>query len=232
MKLHRFFDDFNEKEKYIVITSSNVVHQLTHVLRIKKQEKFILCNGKGKEVLVQVRDIHKTNIEVEVIETFESIPEPQRKVTLYAALIKGEHFEMIIEKATEIGIYEIVPIITHRTIKLKVKTDRLQKIIQEAAEQSGRGRVPLLQDPVSLKEAILQAAKHEQIFFCDFQAPSLFGVNLKNTRSVGCFIGPEGGWDDQERELAHQEGLIPVSLSHFTFRAETAAIVSAAILCQ
>lgn len=231
MKLHRFIDpEFRLSDRHINIDNSEIVHQIAHVLRMKTGENIILCNGEGKEALVEITDIQKTKIQVVVKEKFKSIPEPERKVTLYAAVIKGEHFEMIVEKATEMGVSEIIPIITHRTIKLNLKMDRMYKIIREAAEQSGRGVVPEIWEPISFKEALNRAKAHDKNFFCDFNSPTLSPEMLKDISSVSCFIGPEGGWDDSEREMAKKESFTFISLSNFIFRAETAAITATYLL--
>jgi 16S rRNA (uracil1498-N3)-methyltransferase len=232
MKLHRFIDSFDLKKKILILSEFDMVHQLIHVLRAKTGEEILLCDGKGNEARVEIIDIQKSSLEVKVLERLKSIPEATRKVTLYAAIIKGEHFEMIAQKAVEAGIFEIVPIITQRTVKLNLKLDRIQKIMKEAAEQSGRGFIPLIEEPITFKDALKRAKQHEQNYFCDFVPELLEKQNFQNAKSVSCFIGPEGGWDEKERELAIELNCIPVRLGSFTLRAETAAIVVSYLLCQ
>lgn len=232
MKLHRFIGDFDLNQKIISIPSSEVVHQLIHVLRVKPGTEIVLCNGQGQEARVKITEVGKSRLEGMREELFTSIPESKRKVTLYAALIKGEHFEFIAEKATEVGVSEIVPLITNRTIKLKVKMERIQKIITEAAEQSGRGVVPTLGSPLTLKEALAQAKENEKNIFFDLNSPSFSPSMVKNSSSLGCFIGPEGGWDEKERQLAEDQGCVVANVSQFTFRAETAAIITSYLVCN
>lgn len=232
MKLHRFIDSFDLKKKLLTLTEFEMVHQLIHVLRAKTGDQILLCDGKGNEARGEIIDIHKSSLDVKILERFKSIPENKRKVTLYAAIIKGEHFEMIAQKAVEAGVFEIVPIITIRTVKLNLKLDRIQKIMKEAAEQSGRGFVPVIEEPCSFEEAVKRAKKHELNYFCDFVSETLDHQNFQNASSVSCFIGPEGGWDEKERERALAAQCIPVRLGSFTLRAETAAIISTYLLCQ
>lgn len=232
MKIHRFIGEFDLSKTDLVIANTEIVHQLTHVLRVKIGEKIILCDGQGKEATVHITEVQKGKIITQIDEILPSIAEISRKVTLYAAIVKGEHFEMIVEKATEMGVSEVVPLHTHRTIKLGFKYDRVQKIMREAAEQSGRGIIPTLTEPLDLKDALRHAAQNEKNFFCDFESTPIFECDIQKLHSVGCFIGPEGGWDQEERDLAQNAECAFVSLSQFTYRAETAAITSTFFLCQ
>lgn len=232
MKLHRFIGDFDLSQERIHLGSSEVAHQLTHVLRVKIGEEIIVCNGEGKEAYGTVVEIGKGVLDIKRGKVFSSIPEPFHQVTLYAALLKGEHFELVAQKATEIGVTTIVPIITQRTIKLNFKWDRVVKIITEAAEQSGRGIVPTLTEICTFKESLKHAQKNNGNIFCDFNSPELTQKMIKPHKHIGCFIGPEGGWDEKERKMAIENELTFASLGNFTFRAETAAIVSSYLLCQ
>lgn len=232
MKLHRFIDNFDLKQKEITITQFEIVHQLTHVLRIKKGDHLILCNGEGSEAEVEIVDVGKTELHAKVCQLHTSIVEPRHQVTLYAAIIKGEHFELLAEKAVEVGVHRIVPIITARTVKLNLKLDRIQKIMKEAAEQSGRGRVPVIDEPLSFKEALQESKENDKNFFCDFSSTFYSSALVSDVVKIGCFVGPEGGWDDKERELATQELLVPMSLGNFVFRAETAGIIVSYLFCQ
>jgi len=232
MKLHRFIGDFDFTQESINLGSSDIAHQLTHVLRVKPGQEIILCNGQGKETKAKISEMGRGMLTVQRGEIFSSIAEPSRAVTLYVALLKGEHFELIAEKATEIGVVALIPLITRRTIKLNFKWDRVQKIMKEAAEQSGRGIIPFISEPLSFQEGLLRAKEHDKNFFFDFSATPFSGKMLQDTQSVGCFIGPEGGWDEDERKKAEDEDFSVVTLGERVFRAETAAIVTAYLLCN
>ena len=230
MKLHRFIDSFDFSHNEFFIESFEIVHQLTYVLRVKKGEKIILCDGQGKEAKVEILEIQKTQLQVKILEKYKSIPEPQRQLTLYAAIIKGEHFEILAEKAVEIGVHKIVPIITSRTVKLNLKLDRIQKIMKEAAEQCGRGIVPTLEEPILFKDALKHCQKNEKNFFCDFTDTVFSSSLIVQAKNIGCFVGPEGGWDDTDRTLVREKKLIFLNLGKFTLRAETASMVATYIL--
>ncbi len=232
MKLHRFIGDFDLSQELIHLGSSEIAHQLTHVLRVKTGEEIVLCNGEGKEAQATVIGMAKGVLDVKRGKIFSSIPEPQHTVTLYAALLKGEHFEFIAQKVTEIGVTTIVPIITQRTIKLNFKWDRVVKIITEAAEQSGRGIVPTLTEAFTFRESIRLAQNHQNNLFFDFNSPQFSEKLIQGKKNIGCFIGPEGGWDEKEREMAVKNNFTLASLGNFTFRAETAALVASYLLCQ
>jgi 16S rRNA (uracil1498-N3)-methyltransferase len=116
-----------------------------------------------------------------------------------------------------------VPIITERTIKLGLNQERLLKIVKEAAEQSGRGMVPEIVEPLKLAEAIIQAQENDVNFFCHFSKKRL--NKLVSKGQIGLFIGPEGGWSDEEVKMAKKANFEVVSLGENVLRAETAAIV-------
>lgn len=189
-----------------------------------------MCDGKGNEALVEVGDINKKRVSVLVVERYQNQNEPERKVILYCSLLKRENFDLVVQKATEIGVAEIQPLILKRTIKSNMKRERLERIIKEASEQSGRGVLPVLHDPISLKESIEQAKSNEVNLFFHLSAEKFSSDLIQNTSSVGLFIGPEGGWESSEVELAKESGLQIVSIGKLTLRGETAAIV-ASFLC-
>src|SRR3989344_2070787 len=120
-------------------------------------EQVLLCDEGMNEVLAEVTEIVHKVIKVKVIKEQRNENEPLRKVMLYCAILKRENFELVVQKATEIGVAEIVPVITRRTVKLALKQERLEKIIKEAAEQSGRGVVPTLSKPMEFQEALEHA---------------------------------------------------------------------------
>ena len=152
--------------------------------------------------------------------------EPARAVTLYCSLLKREHFAWVAQKAVEVGVAEIVPIISARTIKLAFKKERVQKIMHEAAEQSGRGVVPILHAPMRFAEALGHAiGKNNSSVLFDISGKPLRAITIIGGNRIGIFIGPEGGWDSTELEAAHTKNFQITSLGKLTLRAETAAII-------
>ncbi|MDO8496678.1 MAG: RsmE family RNA methyltransferase [bacterium] len=228
MKIHRFIGNFNLKIGYIEIKDPELLNQFRNVLKLKIGERVTLCDGKINEGVAEIKEYGKDYIEVEIKEVNTNKNEPEIQVILYCAILKRENFELVVQKATEIGIKEIVPIITERTVKLDIRKDRLEKIIREAAEQSGRGIVPVLREPIDFDRAVSEMDKNSVKIFFD-QSGQIDRhhktVNQPSVSKVGIFIGPEGGWTSKEIETARTAGFEILSLGKTTLRAETAAII-------
>lgn len=226
MRLHRFIGPFDCSQKTITITDTNTVSQILLVLRLGVGDRIILSDGNTNECIAEISNRQKNSLTVSVIERYANTNEPSVAGILYCAILKRENFELIVQKATEIGIREIVPLITERTVKLDIKEERLRKIIVEAAEQSGRGRLPLLHEPVRFMNALVDAKRNDANLFFDISDVSVEHIAMQHTKSRGLFIGPEGGWSDDEAVAARAAGFQFVSLGALTFRAETAAIIA------
>lgn len=223
MKIHRFILDAQD-EFPTVLTHTDLTHQIARVLKLAPGERITVCNGKGREALMTLESVAPLRVELSLVEERASTSESVRLVTLYLALIKPDAFETAVEKAVECGVAEIVPVVAARSIKRELKADRLKRIAREAAEQSGRGVLPVIHSPVSLKDAVAKASTNSKAFFCLPGAPKLGGVSA--TEPVSVFVGPEGGWTGEEEQLALAAGLKPAGLGPTVLRAETAAAVA------
>lgn len=232
MKIHRFIGDFNLNQNEIAITNPQNIKQIKDVLRLKKGETIILGNGKDESVEVIIDSISSKCITCKVNKKIEK-EIIKRKVNLYLAILKKENFELAVQKAVEVGVSNITPVITERTIKTGLNIERLNKIILEASEQCGRSIVPTLSPIFDFKNAIEEGGRSEEkIIF----TPSLASdrVHLvdnkytpnKNSKDISIFIGPEGGFTDKEISLAKDSGYTVASLGPLTLRGETAAIVA------
>ena len=226
MKVHRFIGAFNLGEEKIVLVDKDLVHQLSRVLRFQLGDHIQLCDGRGNEALVRLTAMTKHEVLGTIEERFPSRQEPERHVVLYVAILKRENLVWVAQKATEVGVHTIVPIVTRRTIKQDLRIDRLEDIVREAAEQSGRGHVPQVSIPCSFQEALAASAEHEARYFFHVDA-------TKNTKhatipegTVSVFVGPEGGWEEEEVQLAREANLAFSSLGSFVLRGETAAIIA------
>lgn len=226
MKIHRFIGPFDIGLDRISITDADVVNQIAHVLRLQIGERILLADGSGRECIVEIIEMRKHEIICSVVERSENKNEPRVHAVLYCAILKSENFELVVQKATEVGISEIVPLITQRTIKLDIKAERLEKIIKEAAEQSGRGRVPILHRPMEFAEAINDAKRNAVNYFCDIGELVANPIAYDAVASRGLFVGPEGGWTPEEVVEAHAAGCKTVSFGPLAFRGETAAIIA------
>jgi len=223
MKVHRFIIDSVLSPGVFDIRDPDLVHQIADVLHLKEGERVILGDGKGREADGTIRAVGSKAVGVELGPVRETASEPVRRVILYAAIAKRENFEWIAQKATEVGVAEIAPLITDRTVKLDVKRERLEKIIREAAEQSGRGIVPTLHEPMSFKQAIAHAENNQRNFFFDVSGSA---GDMSGDETAGVFIGPEGGWSEEERTAAKHAGFFIAGLGPLVLRAETAAVVA------
>ncbi|MEI6510720.1 MAG: RsmE family RNA methyltransferase [Candidatus Uhrbacteria bacterium] len=224
MRLHRFILDLDLSADELVISDREATNQIRNVFRMEAGDPFIVCDGKGMEATVQVVSDDKT-IVAKIIDRRAVDTESATKVTLYCAVLKRENFELVVQKAVECGVAAIIPVISSRTIKLGVKLDRLQKIATEACEQSGRGVVPEIVEPMSLRLAIVHAKSNATNFLFEPGSPDFTGT-LVPSGSTGLFIGPEGGWDPAELDLMRAATFTPANLGPRILRAETAAIVA------
>jgi len=232
MKLHRFIIDINLEQPSAFVVDPEIVGQWRNVLRFKVGDQVMLCDGQGYEAVGTIETLDKAGAKLRLDKPVQINREPGREIILYCALLKRENFETVAQKAVEVGASRIVPIITERTIKKDVRLDRLQKIMKEAAEQSGRGVVPALHQTLVFEHALVDAKVYETGLFFDASGPQLEADMVKGKNSVAIFIGPEGGWRAKELQLAEKSGLLIVSLGPLTLRAETAAIVASYLLSR
>jgi 16S rRNA (uracil1498-N3)-methyltransferase len=180
---------------------------------------------------VQITELDKKFIEVEVTEKSVNKKESDTYGVLYCSILKRENFEWVVQKATECGIKEIVPVISARTIKLGFKKERLEKIIREAAEQSGRGELPILGEALKFEVALEKAKENDLNLFFEMDSPLIDKEQTGKAGKIGIFIGPEGGWNDEELETVKKEAgesdkFKMAGLGKTTLRAETAAVVA------
>lgn len=228
-KIHRFIIPGIQLEKTTRVSSREIAHQLKTVLKIAVGEQIIFCNGAGDEALGTLVSIDGSEVTIDSCEIARAKGEAPHEVTVYAAIVKRDNFELLAQKVVEVGATAIVPIITQRTIKTAINAQRIQTIVREAAEQAGRGILPHVLEPMDVKTA-LQTAKGAK-FICQMDgAPfqAIPPIGDATPRSV--FIGPEGGWENSELQFAKEVGVVPVSFSPLVFRAETAAIIAAHLL--
>ncbi len=226
MKIHRFIIKDLLFTEALQITDREIIHQARTVLKLRVGEVIAMCDGKGQEAEGTIMALAIDGINVALGAPHAVVAEPRVRVTLYAALVKRDNFELIVQKAVEVGATRIVPLITHRTIKTGIQALRLHTIMKEAAEQSGRGIVPELDEPTEFGAALTELPRDTQSFFCNNGGIGAHEVQLRAQSDRAIFIGPEGGWDEQEVAAAAEAGLQTISFGSLTLRAETAAIVA------
>lgn len=232
MRLHRFFISFNYTDPEIKLRDANLIRQIQKVFRMKKGDHFILCDGLLNEATAEIAEIGKDELRAKILERNKNENELNARVMLYCSILKREHFEMVVEKAVECGVSEIIPIITQRTLKFGLNLGRLQKIAKEAAEQSGRGVIPLVRSISFFEKALSDAAQNDYNILFDFGGGEFKNIKEKIQNSAGIFIGPEGGFAREEIELAKRADIYITALGKLTLRAETAAIVGTYLIVQ
>lgn len=223
MRLHRFFLSIDLGRSPVTVGDADVCHQMHRVLRLEAGDSVIVVDGKGKETQARIAKIDAKTVTLEFGTPRPVAAEPEREVTLFCAVLKRENMEWVVQKATEVGAKRIVPVLSTRTIKTGLKTERLLKIAREAAEQSGRGIVPVIVEPVTFEQAMTMAPARN--VFLDFGGDDAWSSAL-HADKVGCWVGPEGGWSDEERQAVKKAGFVIGSLGALTLRAETAAVLA------
>lgn len=242
--MYRFFispDDFFGIE--VRISNPGLVHRLRNVLRLRPGDTIEVLDNSGWVYEVELRQVESGLVVGQVQQKRLCPSEPRTKVTLYQGVLKGDRFEWVLQKGTEVGVSEFVPLLSERCIVQNAqqlserKLQRWEKIVQSAAEQSRRGKLPPLQ-PLMLFPAACERIRRSgglalipweeetrplrQVLEEADQAPSPFNLSL--------LIGPEGGFSAAEVDMARDYGILPVSLGPRILRAETAGIVVAALV--
>lgn len=226
MRLHRFFMQFDPNQSYIIVREKSLLHQFRNVLRFKIGDKLIVFDGKLNEARVEIEDWRKDFIKLKIVRLYKNKCEYNFRITLYAALIKKSRFEWLLEKATEAGVFRIVPFFSERTTKISFNQQRAEAIIKEAAEQAGRGLLPGLERAREFRQAVEKQNEGLNILF-DQRGRRLTSLNFAaRPRRIGIWIGPEGGFSSQEINWVKKKGFFIASLGPFTLRSESAGFAS------
>lgn len=234
----RFFVEIEDiKDNIILIQGENAKHIVT-VLRMKKNEKLIVCDGHNIDYDCIIKHIYKETVEVEVVEKKTNTAETKIKVKLFQALPKLDKMDFIIQKCVEIGVDEIIPIITDNTIikiedtkKSQKKLERWNKISESAAKQSMRGKIPKISEILSYIQA-LEISKQLDKTIIPYENEKVntlaSSIRTFQGKSIGVFIGPEGGFTAKEILLAQEYSIQSVTLGNRILRSETAGLVTIA----
>lgn len=224
MREDRFFVNLKLKRGILEISDKEIFHQLKNVLRKRVGERIILLDGSGKEGIAEIKKFSKEKIGLEILEIRENKREPEVFVCLFCSILKKANFEFVVQKATEIGVKEIVPIICKNTVKLGLNLKRLEKIAKEASEQCGRGILPKILTPMKFEEALNKTKNFKLKILFDASGENFSKIKEKPDQ-IAIFVGPEGGWDEKEIELAKKENFKILNLGKLNLRAETAAAI-------
>ena len=232
----RFFTNEID-ENNIVLTGSDANH-IGRSLRMRVGEAVTVCCS-GVDYCCTIGSITADSVYLDLVEKHRCAAEPNVEVTLFQAVPKLDKLEYIIQKSVELGVSRIVPVLTRRCISrpdekdfAKKKLPRLNKIAEEAAKQSGRGLIPEVTPMVDLREAIEMMKQLDRtVLLYEEEGGCSFGdVELSGVRTVGLFIGSEGGFDREEAEMAVNSGAKQVWLGKRILCCETAPITALSIL--
>lgn len=225
-----FFTDEEIFTREYVLSGEDSRH-ITKSLRMNKGEKLTLCSPTGTVHHCIIKDVQIDSVALDILSSEESEAEPDVKVTLYQALPKGDKMELIIQKSVEIGVTNIVPIISSRCVSrpdkksLSKKIPRWQKIAKQAAMQSGRGIIPQVGECISFKEAV-NTAKGQKVIFYELGGDRIKDILKTKPKEISIFIGSEGGFSSEEVALVTDSGGKKTTLGKRILRAETAPLVA------
>jgi 16S rRNA (uracil1498-N3)-methyltransferase len=239
--LRRFFVPKGSLRARNVTLGPELAHRLGRVLRLRRGDHIILTEGGAREYEVQLTAVSPYAATAVVVRELRAPQEPDVTLTLYQSLIRAHRFDLVLEKGTEIGVARFVPMIAARSQvqgndePSSAKSDRWDRIVVEAAEQCGRGRVPRIDQPLSFEEAV-RRARGTLVLPYESERKQSLGRYLRalspRPNAVSLFIGPEGGFEEHEVALAREAGAAIVSLGARIMRAETAAIVACALTLE
>lgn len=221
----RIFLNENLNEQSEIILSKDQSHYLLSVMRLKVGQKVLFFNGNDGEFYGIINSIEKKKTTIKILSKEREVND-QQKVVLAFCPPKGNKLDFLIQKSTEIGVKEFIPVISDHTINRKINIDRLKKIIIESAEQSNQIQLPNLQNPLSFDSFVNNFSK-STILFADINSlnSSLDEIIEKKQSNYILFIGPEGDFSSKEREVILQnKNFKSFSLGSTILRSETAAI--------
>jgi len=251
--MHRFFVSPDQLEDDRVTITGPAVHHIRDVLRLCAGDSIVVLDSSGWERETEIVEVGREQVVGRVINRALATGEPRTKVSLFQGVLKSKHFELVLQKGTELGIVEFVPLISQRCViagldDVNKKMVRWQHIVREAAEQSRRGRLPNLQPAMIFPQACERAKRAGGLSLMPWEEEN--GINLKlvfgkeqkkskgkrtpsfptNPFSINLFIGPEGGFTPEEVTLARHYGIVSITLGPRILRAETAGLVAAAAI--
>lgn len=237
---YRFFVDAGQITEETALVTGEPARQITKVLRLKEGDDICLLDNLGNEYDARITSLLKNAVTARILEKKECIGEPRVQLTLAVCLPKGDKLDLIVQKCSELGISNITVVLSERCVarpdsdKIAGRINRWCRIAAEAAEQSGRGRIPVIEymeDFFSLTDAIRRHPISLIAWEGENRTPikEVLQAN-REVESLMLIVGPEGGLTQQEVDIAVKAGAKPVTLGKRTLRCETAAIAACAAI--
>lgn len=232
MRTHRFYTGPNIALKQdFWLHDEALLWQWNKVLRFREGQEVILFDGEQTERLYRIAAIAKTEAHLQMITELERVL-PKQHLYLFWSLLKKDNNDHVLQKCTELGVSNFVPLLSERSIRTGFNMDRAHKIVIEASEQCGRSNIPQVRDPIHLEKTLQEYKDKIKLLVCEANGLNASAWSLEFDQPIGLLVGPEGGWSDKELKLFKDYGLSHITISNHTLRAETAAIVAAAKLLQ
>ncbi|MBQ2989242.1 MAG: 16S rRNA (uracil(1498)-N(3))-methyltransferase [Clostridia bacterium] len=229
----RFFLLSEKAENGVFEIRGDDARHISFSLRMRQGELLTVCDGEGTDYECKIVFMDGESVRLEVLSSCRTETEPPLEICLYQSVPKGDKFEYIVQKAVELGVSRIVPVYSSRCIvKPDAKSEekkalRLSRIAHEAAKQCGRGRIPRVMPYMTYAEAIRSCGEHSFICYENERSFSLKSylreLSAKNAETLSFFVGPEGGYSEQEIALAAARGIPAVELGPRILRCETAS---------
>ncbi len=222
----------------IAVLTGQEAHHIARVLRMRVGEDLMLCDGHGTDYACRILSVSEGEVQAQVLYRAPTESEPTAAVTLYQGLPKSEKMDLIVQKCVEIGITRIVPVSMARSIvRLNAaegakKQARWQKIAASAAEQSGRGIVPEVAEPITFKQLLAAVQQENTVTFYEGGGRPLPELVDTQTQQVSLVIGPEGGFEVEEIERLKEVGAQIATLGKRILRCETAPLVALSVVMQ
>jgi len=234
--MHRFYVEQDLiRDNYISIIGSDVNH-IKNVLRLRQGDEIVICNGQGKDYYCIINRVSDNEIVAKIDAVRDTEAELKSRIVLFQGLPKKDKFELIIQKAVELGAAEIVPVMTGRVVvkledkkKEEKKMQRWQAIAMEAAKQSGRGIIPAVRPVHSFFDAV-KALSRMELALIPYEKATDINITrellgkIANYSQIGVFVGPEGGFEADEIRLAIEHNIRPITLGRRILRTETAGL--------
>ena len=244
MSMHRFYiapDDWNRDA---LVLRKNEAHHARDVLRLKRGDRLVVFNGRGREITAEIVDLARDEIVLRKLQENET-PPLRCRITLGQAIPKRKNMDLIVQKAVEIGAAEIVPLISERTIvdldkkEAEQKREKWQQVAIEAAKQCGQNWLPAIRAPQKIKDFFGQHSAHDLRLIGSLQPDALHLKQIlseyrerhgNRPQTVSMMVGPEGDFTPAELALAKTHGCRPITLGPIILRVETAAIYCLSVL--
>ncbi len=210
-------------------------HYLTRVLRLSKGDPLILFNGDGRDYSAEISEVQAKRVLTRLLDSTIPGNESPMKITLVQAICRGERMDYALQKATELGVFGIQPLISHR---VEVRLDKArqakrmkhwQRVVISACEQSGRAVVPEVKSPLSMFEWLAEADDSPRVVLDPFAENKLSGLSVEGD-AISILVGPEGGFTQEEADAVRLSGLTAFSLGPRVLRTETAGPAAIAVL--